>query len=473
MIKYIAVVILFFLGITFLFPQQTDSQKELLERATENVELLRTDREKAFKEAKEIEKEAQILNAREAELKAINTKCNYYRIGSDFENMMATAKLLHHKALTYKSPFYQLVATRFLFESYLFTGLPEKALRELELGWEVMNKLNDVDSLNIIERSNFFVAYSNYYLLKEEYSDQLQYIKLAGKELEKLSDGDYTQKLLAVHYSNLATSYIKNNEKDSAEHYAKLSQLKSEKYSRNDVVYNNLLVMGDVEIHKMNYEKALFYLSEAEKMDVHKNHIVIEEMYDNIIEANRKLERADLVKLYQAKKDSLKLSISENRNKSLHRLLNEKEDSKSNKYIYILLVAFVSMGFFTFYVVRKNRILVQQEKISQQYLEKVSANPSGEDYSNLLKVLKENDPAFMFYFEDAFPDFSSKLLQINPEISASETEFCALLKLRITTKEIAKYKFVSPKTVRNRKHYIRKRLKIPKEMEIYQWFSDL
>src|SRR5690554_6270501 len=120
MIKHIGLVILFFLGTTFLFPQQTDSQKELLKRAKENLELLSTDLEKAFKEANEIEKEAQRINAKEAELKAINTKCTYYRIDNDFENMMATAKSLHRKALLYKSPLYQLIARRFIFESYLF-----------------------------------------------------------------------------------------------------------------------------------------------------------------------------------------------------------------------------------------------------------------------------------------------------------------------------------------------------------------
>lgn len=472
MIKYIGITILFFLGTTFLFSQSTDSQKELLERASENFELLKIDLNKAFIEAKEIEKEAQRINAKEAELKAINTKCTYYRIDNDFENMMATAKSLHRKALLYKSPLYQLIARRFIFESYLFTGLPEKALQELEQGKELMNKLDETDSLSILERSNFFVAYSNYYLLKEDYKNQLKYIKLVGKELEKISEGGSNQRLLAVHYSNLATSYNKNNEKDSAEYYAKLSQSKSES-RRSDVVINNLMVLGDVELQRLNYEKALFYLQEAETIDVHKNHIVKGELYDNIIKANRKLGRDVIVKQYQAKKDSLRLSVSENRNKSLHRLLREKDEGKNNKYIYLLLFSFISLGLFTFLVVRKNRILVHQEEISRQYLEKVSAKPSGADYSNLLKILNENDPAFMFYFEETFPDFSSKLYQINSDISATEIEFCALLKLKIPTKDIAKYRFVTPKTVRNWKYNIRKKLKIPKEVEIYQWFADL
>lgn len=465
--------IIFLFGTTYLFPQQTDSQKELLERAKENFQLLSTDHVKAFKEAEAILKEAQKKKAKEAELKAINTKCSYYRIVNDFENMRAAAKSLHQKALLYEFPFYQLIAKRFLFEAYLFTELPEKAFRELEQGREVMNKLNETDSLNVIERSNFFIAYSNYYLLKEDYKNQLQYIKLAGKELEKLSEGDYIQKLLYVHYSNLAASYSQNNEKDSAKYYAKLSQSKGKIYSRDEVVFNNLTILGEVGMQELKYEEALSYFKEAEKISDYKNHLDIEKLYNNIIIANKRLENDDMAKLYQAKKDSLKLDIVKNRNKSLHRLLSEKEDGKNNTYLYILLICIGLMGIFTFFVIRRNRILVHQEKISQQYLEKVAENPSGEDYSNLLNVLKENSSAFMFYFEEAFPVFSSKLLQINPEISSSEIEFCALLKLKIPTKEIAKYKFVAPKTVRNRKYHIRKKLNIPKEVDIYQWFGDL
>src|SRR5690606_39200303 len=101
MIRHIALIITFFLGTTLLFPQQTDARKDLLKRANENIKLLNTDPEEAFEVAKEIEREAQNINVREAELQAIRTKCDYYRIDNDFENMMAAAKSLYHKSTLY------------------------------------------------------------------------------------------------------------------------------------------------------------------------------------------------------------------------------------------------------------------------------------------------------------------------------------------------------------------------------------
>lgn len=469
--KVISILFLFF-GV-FLSGQEAIAQKELIQKANEIFELLDKDPKNAFKQAKIIENEAQKLNVKEAELKAINIKCGYYRIENDFEKMMEAGKLLSKKSSIYKMPYYQVIAKRLLFESYLFSGLPKRAFQELEDGRKLLNKLDEKETQNIIEKTNFFIAYSNYYLLKEDYKNQLKYIKAAGEELEKLPEEDYSQKLLCVHYSNLAASYNKNNEKDSAKYYAKLSQSKGEKYNINELRFNNLVVLGDVGMSESKYEEALNYYKEAEKLGGYKNHLDIEVLYDNIILANKNLEREDNVKIYTTKKDSLKLTISENQNKSLHKLLNEKEQSDTVQFKYIVLILFVLIIIFTIFFIRRNRILLQQEKISDLYLDEVSNFPSGEDYSRLLNLLKDNDPAFMIYFEEAFPRFGSELKKINPKISDSELEFCALLKLKIPTKEIAQYKFRAPQTIRNKKYIIRNKLHIPKDKDIYEWFDEL
>ncbi len=456
-----------------LFGQESNNQKELLKKASDNIELLDKNPKKAFHDANLILKEAQRFSIKEAELIAINTKCGYYRIENDFKKMMESAERLFKKSSSYKFPRYQVIAKRHLFESYLFTGLPQKAFRELEQGRELIKNLDDTDPLNTIEKVNLFVAYSNYYLLKEDYKNQLQYIKLAEKEIEKLPNNDYKQKLLYVHHSNLAASYNKNDVKDSAKYYAKLSASKDEEFGRNEVRFNNLTVLGDVGIKESNYKEALTYFEEAEKVSGYKNHLDIEQLYDNIIKANKKLGREDLVNVYQSKKDSLKLTISENQNKSLHKLLNESKESDLGKYKYLILVLFLVLLIFSFFVIRRNRILLRQEKISNQYLARVTNSPTGEDYSKLLQLLKDNEPTFMIYFEETFPGFSSSLKKINPEISDSEIEFSALLKLKIPTKDIAKYKFIAPQTVRNKKNIIKNKLQIPKESDIYEWFDKL
>ena len=470
--KKFFILLFFFLGTALVFSQQTDAQKNLLKKANENFELLNANPEKAFLEAKKIEKEAQKINAKEAELRAINLQCAYYKSKNDFENMMKTAQSLFQKSESYKLIAYQVIAKNVLFEAYVFNGLYDKAFRELEQGKKLINKFNETDSLSIIVKADLFISYSNYYMLKANYKNQLKYIKLAGKEYEKLSEGKSKQRSLYIYYSNLASAYAGVPNSDSAKYYAKLSQLSDDGFGSNNFRFMNLWILGEVATKEKNYKQALLYLKKAESLDGYKVHLNIEDLYDDIIEAYTKLNQQDSVKLYETKKDSLKLIISENQNKSLHTLLDEKDNNDYKKYIYIFGFVLVVMGGIVFLVIRKNRTLLKQEKASQQYLEKVSENPKGEDYSRLLKTLKENDPAFMVYFNEAFPEFSPKLKALNPEISSSEIEFCALLKLKMPTKDIARYKFIAPKTVLNKKYLIRDKLDIPKSVDIYQWFDD-
>jgi DNA-binding CsgD family transcriptional regulator len=79
----------------------------------------------------------------------------------------------------------------------------------------------------------------------------------------------------------------------------------------------------------------------------------------------------------------------------------------------------------------------------------------------------------LFAFEQAHPEFSLRLLEINPQLSKPEIEFCALLKLNLSTKEIARLKFIETRTVQNKKYRIRKRLNIPGSNDIYNWFGAI
>lgn len=469
--KYIFSLLLFF-SIS-IFSAQVKEEKSLLEDATNSLTLLATDPKAAFEAAKKIEKEAKKINAEEAELKAIQIQCEYYKIETDFIKMMEAAKKLSTLATNYNSPYYQVIAKRYLFESYLFTGLPDSAFNELEEGKAFVNKLDRKDTLQTIERTNFYIAYSNYYLLNEDYKNQLKYIRLAGIDIQNLGESEYKRKLLSVHYSNLASSFIKNREMDSARHYASKSQNLLHEDGRKEVIFNNLMVLGKVGLVKGNYIEALANLKQAESVPGYKNHLDIEVLFESLATAYEHLGEEDEARTYRTKQDSLKLIISQSQNKSLHNLLKEKKDKGVGPYFYILSISILLLVLIIFLVLRRNRVLAEQENRSNQFLEEFAKNPSGEDFSKLLALVKSNDPAFMFYFEKSFPRFSTRLLEMNPKLSPSDIEFCALLKLKLSTKEIAQYIFRAPQTIRNKKYIIKNKLSIPKDVDIYEWFDNI
>ncbi len=470
--KYFITLAIFLLGTIILFPQQTEAQKELLRRAENNHKLLETKPGDAFQEAVKIVEEAKKSNAQEAELRAMATQCTYFKMINDFENMMTTAESLFQRAKSHRMYVFQALAKSYLFDAYSFSGLPDKGFLQLEQGMKLINKTDGNEPLAIIVKAELFVAYSNYYELKDDNKNKLKFVKLAGKEFEKIPNEEYKQKLLYVHYSNLAGVYTEMNLLDSAKYYAELSISKEKGDKRYDIQFANLSTLGQVALKIGDYNNAISYFKKAEKIEGYKNHINVEILYNNIIEAYYKLNLNEEAGKYESKRDSLKLAVSENQNKSLHKLLIGKE--KNNQwYTYAFTLSLIIMTVLMFFIIRKNRILSKQEKVSQEYLKKNPENQKGEDYSKLLEMLKKKDPAFMPYFDEVFPEFTQRLLKTNPKIIQSEIEFCALLKLKISTKDITRYRNITPKTAQNKKYLIRKKLSIPTETDIYHWFDNL
>ena len=473
MIKSIIKLVLCFFWTIQVFPQKNASGEALRKNVKQCFELINTDPENTFRKAKKIEKQAFTINDSETEIQAIIIQCIYFRGNNDFEKMMSKSKLMFKKAKSFKSDIYQLMARRYLFEAYVFSGLPEKALKELEGGNDLLDKLDKNDSLHIVGKGDFLIAFSNYHALKGNFKNQLDYLQMAGREFEKMPNLKYRHELLYINYSNLAAAYNELNQLDSAKFYTGLSESYNDDFNRNDTNINNLWVLGNVAMKEGSYEEAIHYFKEAEKLGGYKNHINLENLYDNIIISYKKISESDSVRIYESKNDSLRLTITENQNKSLHQLLKEKEENPGYRFFYLLALILIAFISFIYIVVRKNKLLSRQEKASQEYLAAVELGQNRQNYTQLWKMLEDRDPAFMNYFDEFFPRFSQKLLEINPQIIQSEIEFCSLLKLKVPTKDIARYKFITPKTVQNKKYLIRKKLNIQKEVDIYQWFDVL
>lgn len=454
--------------------QQKEINKSLMERAEENFAHLKKAPDTVFEEALQIEKEAIETGNKEAELHALMTQCDYYRLYNDIENILKSATELFEKAKSYRSSIYQAIAKYDLFEAYFFTDLTEKAFQQVKEGVEIIENVDENTSLSIKTKTNLYYAYVNYFSLKNDYDNQFRYLVLAGDEFEKMDESDLKQEYLATHYSNFASYYLDLEQLDSVHYYAELSLEKDRRFNRGSLQFFNNLLLGEAEMKQGHFEEALLYFHEAENIHGYKNHINVQELYENIIESYSNLNQTADAVLYKAKRDSLKLTVIESQKSSLHKLLKQREVQRPY-LLWIILASFVfiGMGSVIFLVVRKNNILAKQERASQKYLDEVKVEIKGDERSKLLKLLKENNPSFIFYFNEVFPDFSIRLLKVNPDLTDTEIEFCALLKIKLSTKEIARYIFIAPKTVLNKKYLIRNKLNIPRDTDIYYWIDNL
>src|SRR5690606_35301356 len=141
MIKYLTIAILLLFGFTAGHSQENTEKYKLLKRIENSFASLETNPEKVNRQAQQFEQEGRSLKEPDAQLPALVVQCIYYRGKNDFEKMMGKAKLLSKRAKFYKADAYRVMAKRHLFEAYYFSGLPEKAFRELEQGRELAVQL--------------------------------------------------------------------------------------------------------------------------------------------------------------------------------------------------------------------------------------------------------------------------------------------------------------------------------------------
>lgn len=90
----------------------------------------------------------------------------------------------------------------------------------------------------------------------------------------------------------------------------------------------------------------------------------------------------------------------------------------------------------------------------------------------VIELAKANSELFYLSFLELYPDFRNKLVHVNPQFSLADCEFCALLKLNFDTKQIARYRNLSIRSVDSKKYRIRKKLGLSPEEDIYLYFLE-
>ncbi|MDR2271831.1 MAG: hypothetical protein LBF27_13085 [Sphingobacterium sp.] len=93
-------------------------------------------------------------------------------------------------------------------------------------------------------------------------------------------------------------------------------------------------------------------------------------------------------------------------------------------------------------------------------------------FDHLIAIAKSNNPAFLLLFNDLYPDFIEALKALSPNIRSSELEFCAMAFLNFSTKNIAKYTYVTIRAVQIRKNRLRKKFEIPSDADFNNWMRE-
>ncbi|MFB9053182.1 transcriptional regulator [Formosa undariae] len=294
----------------------------------------------------------------------------------------------------------------------------------------------------------------------------------------------------AFKYAVVANYYLKEDRNiDSARTYLNKSKKLIEV---NDLrVYHKSIVLQA----EANYNKAIGNYLEA--ISLYEESVVISKsikrlknvklVYKLISQAYSQLQDEDRSHEYLLKyvnlTDSLNTRYNENIGGVISDFLTEqesgykKQEKKYSALIVTVVFLFVGCIIVIIYYYRKKKSIIIEEKeelINQKELESVKLKQQlNEAFEEVVNLAKANDPSFLIRFQEVYPTVCENLLKVNPKLVNTELIFCAMIWLNFSSKDIASFTHIQPRTVQTKKYRLRKKLNIPEDENIYVWIKRI
>jgi DNA-binding CsgD family transcriptional regulator len=236
-------------------------------------------------------------------------------------------------------------------------------------------------------------------------------------------------------------------------------------------------------------------------------HTDYHQLHDEIL-SKENIERMNELEVqYQTEKKEQELIIKKNKIK----LLEERKQKAENEkwFLLISLIGALSLAIAIVYGLRQKmkRNKIQREKLDSdlafkekeltthalhlahknevlldlksQLKELKSSSPNSRNYQKVINTINldinndNNWEQFRTYFEDVHKDFNSKVMQSYPEVSNNDLRLMSLLKMNLSSKEIANILNISIEGVKKARYRLRKKLNLNTEESLQELVIEL
>jgi len=376
---------------------------------------------------------------------------------------------------------------------YREVGYYDKSRKNCRKALSIANQITETDRKHIA-RSNIFRQIAGTIdkenTLPNKYDSVRFYYDKAYAESKELSN-TFPQKnrYLAKNVKNIASIYLLQNNIPEAEKY--LNEFEDlTKNEKNSVEYISFYTLkGNIENKNRNYDKALEYFNNSihlsEKYKILPSKLI--DSYSGIAESYFGLQDYKNQAFYLTKAKKITDSLADAEKKIVNNIPSEhKENNESHLLLYAIpILTLILLLLLYFFFVRKKTASnkettkpVEQKKVpdeasSDLLQEQSSENKDLHRLDHIIELALNNDKSFFLKFCEIFPAFSQTLLSISSQLTPSDLEYCALMKLNFDTKQIAIVKKTSVSSVESRKYRIRKKLNIDSSENIYKWLMKI
>lgn len=369
----------------------------------------------------------------------------------------------------------------------IYLGFYREARENLNRALHLSEEIKDLDKRYILRAS----IYNSIAAIFEESSSNnksdldslLHYVGMAYASAKKIGDDNPKKKRLVAQYARTNGATLLYEQKyDEAEIYLKesIELLKNEKDKR--YIVPAYRFQAEIEYQRGNLSKAIEYFETAiQYAEASDYYTELVHLYPAIASPYKDLKDFEKASYYLDLSKKLNQKIEEEKKSLVEKvsLENEKENDEKTDWVLKVILwfsGFVLLGVSIFFIIRRKNILSKKSEVKVESTEidlEHRNNIEAESIKCLKELARNDDESFYLKFIETFPYFNKKLLAINPNLSSTDFEYCALIKLDFTTKEIAQAKNISIRTVETKKYRLRKKLNLPEDIKnINTWFSD-
>jgi hypothetical protein len=155
-------------------------------------------------------------------------------------------------------------------------------------------------------------------------------------------------------------------------------------------------------------------------------------------------------------------------NYSIFSFLSVQFSDTQQFYVRIYKVIEVSLCTLVgvYFISRKQKMILKYHLEKEKLNELIKKVDRISFSDGLYELAMSKNSLFITYFKSEFPDFFEKILSYFPNLIASELEICALVKINLSTKEIAEATNSTVRSVENKKYRIRRKLNIPSDIDL-------
>lgn len=287
---------------------------------------------------------------------------------------------------------------------------------------------------------------------------------------------------------------------------------KTKNYNAAKTYFNEGLLIADTinaprESQEFYYYLSILNLEEKDYQNAHNNLKRYSIIKDSLSKVNNARDIAELKTIYETEKKEKEIALKAAEIK----VLKQKEAIAKNRQILLGIIIFsiVLLASALFYGLRQKmkRNKVEREKLdaSLQFKEKeltthalhlAHKNEVLLDLKSQLKELKSgtdnsrsfqkvinainldinndnNWEQFRTYFEDVHKDFNSKVKRTFPEVTSNDLRLMSLLKMNLSSKEIANILNISSEGVKKARYRLRKKLSLSTEESLQELIIEL